>query len=97
MEHLQNLSIASAEQHGIQREEKKALGGEFSNAGLEASRADLLGRIAEGAQARAEKRGELSEEGKRAFEAAGFGADVGKKGTVEMHTKYVEPIIQVSC
>jgi hypothetical protein len=60
---------------------------------LEQQRSELVGRIA--TEARANKT-ELDEAGRQVFRAAGFEDRIGTRGTVDVDTRVLKPIIQVS-
>ncbi len=62
-----------------------------STAALEAQRDESVATIAT-----AGPRNTLSERGKAVFRAAGLGDKLGKTDTVDVHTKWMEPVVQVS-
>lgn len=62
---------------------------------LTTQRNDLVHSIVSDAHGREGKRDKLSEFGKNVFEKAGMGGLVGQKGSVEVHTKWFEPVVQV--
>ena len=62
---------------------------------LEQQRAELVGSVVAGSERRREQRGELSEEGVRTFHAAGLGEHIGTASTVDVHTQWLKPVVQV--
>jgi len=61
---------------------------------IEQQRQDLVGQVVQ--EARQNKKAPLDEAGREIFEAAGFSDRVGAKGDVEVDTRWLKPVIQVS-
>ena len=70
-------------------------GDKGSSETLEKARSELVDRIVTGAQGRKAKRGEMGEEGREVFRATGLEENLGREGTVDAKTKWLEPVIQV--
>lgn len=63
---------------------------------LEVQRDQLVNKIATAAKARKAEHGELSEAGRAAFQAAGMDKEANTKGSLEVETRYLKPVVQVS-
>lgn len=61
---------------------------------IEQQRQDLVGQVVQ--EARQNKKAPLDEAGREIFEAAGFSDRIGAKGDVEVDTRWLKPVIQVS-
>lgn len=63
---------------------------------LEKQRSVMVDSIVAGARERKDAEPGLSEVGQQAFESVGFGDRLGQRGDVEVRTKWLEPVVQVS-
>jgi hypothetical protein len=78
-------------QEGSARDEDTSRGTET----LEGLRSDMAQRLFEESTARREARDTLSEQGLETFNKAGMSELVGKDDTVDVHTKWMRPVVHV--
>lgn len=63
---------------------------------LRSQRAGMVKRIAQEARNRTEAQGEIAAAGRQEFRAADMEATLDTRGTVDVGTRWMEPVVQVS-